>query len=166
VYAVGTLSADREEWEAQARRTSLGVRFATARLVPDRTPHAAPACEAACPSWPFRNLCPVREGVVSSGAMSAGAERLGDRECLVCRRPSGLKHYCRICEGLLGRSRKGQKPNMPARRDALHKQWNEDLQFTCKYTSVALTHNGGASNAEWEHRIPGSSRASCWSPLS
>ena len=74
---------------------------------------------------------------------------------MVCRRPSGLKHYCPICEGLLGRSRKGQKPNMPARRDALHEQWNEDLQaFTCKDTSIALTHNGGASNGEWEHRIP------------
>ena len=45
---------------------------------------------------------------------------------------------------------------MPARRDALHEQWNEDLQaFTCKYTCIALTHNGGARNAEWEHVIPG-----------
>ena len=30
VYAQGTLSADRKGWAAQARRTSLGVRFATA----------------------------------------------------------------------------------------------------------------------------------------
>jgi hypothetical protein len=74
----------------------------------------------------------------------------------VCRRPSGLKHYCPICEGLLTRKRKGQKPNMAARRDALHEQWSEELQaFTCKYTSIVLTHNGGARNAEWEHVIPG-----------
>ena len=45
---------------------------------------------------------------------------------------------------------------MPARREALRGQWNEDIQaFTCKYTSIALTHNGGARNAEWEHVIPG-----------
>lgn len=45
---------------------------------------------------------------------------------------------------------------MAARRDALHEQWNEDLQeFTCKYTSIRLDHNGGARNAEWEHVIPG-----------
>jgi hypothetical protein len=45
---------------------------------------------------------------------------------------------------------------MAARRDALHEQWNEDLQaFTCKYTSIALSHDGGARNAEWEHVIPG-----------
>jgi hypothetical protein len=74
----------------------------------------------------------------------------------VCRRPSGLKDYCPICDGLLRRNRKGQKPNIAARRDALHEQWNEDLHaFTCKYTSIALTHNGGARNAEWEHVIPG-----------
>jgi hypothetical protein len=112
--------------------------------------------EAACQSWPFRNLCAVTKGVVSSAAMSAGAERLGNRKCWVCRRPSGLKKYCPICDGLLRRTRKGQRPNMAARRDALHEQWNEDLQaFTCKYTSIVLTHDGGARNAEWEHVIPG-----------
>ena len=95
-------------------------------------------------------------GLVSCDAMSADAELLDGRECFVCLRPSGLKRYCPICEGLLTRKRKGQKPNMRARREALHDQWNEDLQaFTCKYTSIALTHTGGARNAEWEHVIPG-----------
>jgi hypothetical protein len=96
------------------------------------------------------------KGVVSFAAVSAGAEQLGNLKCSVCRRQSGLKKYCSICDGLLRRTRKGQKPNMTARRDALHEQWNEDLQaFTCKYTSIRLDHNGGARNAEWEHVIPG-----------
>ena len=77
------------------------------------------------------------------------------RTCLVCQRSSGAKHYCPICRGLLGRKRRGQKADMPARRDALRDQWNKDLQaFTCKYTGIALTHKGGARNAEWEHRTP------------
>lgn len=97
------------------------------------------------------------EGVLCSGGMNEGAEQLGDsRKCLVCQRPSGAKHFCPICEGLLGRKRKGRKPDMGARRDALREQWNIDLQaFTCKYTGIALTHNGGARNAEWEHPTPG-----------
>jgi len=89
--------------------------------------------------------------------MSEDAEQLADsRECLVCQRPCGAKHYCRICEGLLGRKRKGRKSDMAARRDALYEQWNKDLQaFICKYTGIALTHNGGARNAEWDPRHAG-----------
>ena len=45
---------------------------------------------------------------------------------------------------------------MAARREALRKQWNAELQaFICGYTGIALTHKGGARNAEWEHRRPG-----------
>ena len=78
----------------------------------------------------------------------------GDRRCF-CGEPSGLRLYCPRCEGVLGRKRKGQKPDMAARRDALHAQWNKRRKaFICAYTGIALTHKGGASNAEWEHRIP------------
>jgi hypothetical protein len=78
------------------------------------------------------------------------------RQCEACRRPSGAKRYCPICTGLLGRKRKGSKPDMAARREALRQQWNVELQaFTCGYTGIALSHKGGARNAEWEHRRPG-----------
>ncbi len=73
----------------------------------------------------------------------------------MCRRPSGAKLYCPICRGLLDRRRKGSKPDIAARREALRQQWSEKLQaFACKYTGIALSHNGGARNAEWEHRTP------------
>ena len=73
----------------------------------------------------------------------------------MCQRPSGFKHYCQICRGLIDRGRSGQRPYKAARRAALHDRWNKVLKaFTCKYTGIALTHNGGAWNAEWEHRTP------------
>jgi hypothetical protein len=78
------------------------------------------------------------------------------RQCEACRRPSGARRYCSVCTVLLGRKRKGSKPDMAARREALRQQWNAELQaFTCGYTGIALTHKGGARNAEWEHRRPG-----------
>jgi len=44
---------------------------------------------------------------------------------------------------------------MAARRDALRAQWNKRRKaFVCAYTGISLTHKGGATNAEWEHRIP------------
>jgi hypothetical protein len=83
----------------------------------------------------------------------------GDRTCF-CGEPSVLRLYCPRCEGLLGRSRKGYKPDMAARRNALHAQWDEGRDegrgaFVCAYTGISLTHKGGATNAEWEHVIPG-----------
>ena len=79
----------------------------------------------------------------------------GEQNCVVCTDPSGLKDYCNRCRNLLERKRKGQKPDMAARRAAMYEQWRGDLHaFVCKYTGIALTHSGGARNAEWEHVIP------------
>ena len=79
----------------------------------------------------------------------------GDQKTCFCGEPSGLRLYCPRCEGLLGRGRKGYKPDMGARRNALHAQWNKGRKaFICKYTGISLTDKGGATNAEWEHVIP------------
>jgi hypothetical protein len=84
------------------------------------------------------------------------AQLPGEEHCEVCRDPSGLKRYCERCRNLLTRKRKGQQPDIAARRAAMRDQWRDDLHaFACKYTGVALTHAGGARNAEWEHVIPG-----------
>lgn len=76
------------------------------------------------------------------------------RRCLVCGSPSEARDYCARCAGLLRHDKR--KGSRKARLQALHDQWNEDLQaFTCRYTKSALTHTGGARDAEWEHRTPG-----------
>jgi hypothetical protein len=81
---------------------------------------------------------------------------LGDssRQCLVCHDFSGPKGYCPRCASLLRPSQR--KGNRQARLEAMHDQLDEDRHaFICKYTKTALTHTGGARDAEWEHRTPG-----------
>jgi hypothetical protein len=90
---------------------------------------------------------------------SVAMDAAGDRRCF-CGEKSGLKLFCPRCDGLLRRTRKGSKPNMAARRNALDAQWRASTgedpgAFVCAYTGIALTHKGGATNAEWEHVIPG-----------
>jgi hypothetical protein len=65
-----------------------------------------------------------------------------------------MKKYCQRCAALLRPNpRKGSRG---ARLAALHAQWDEGRRvFICKYTGTALTHSGGARDAEWEHATPG-----------
>lgn len=86
--------------------------------------------------------------------MSDTGGAIEPRRCLVCGSVSGSKRYCGRCSRLLSSSKR--KGTRAARLRALHDQWNEDHQaFMCKYTDAALTHTGGARDAEWEHRTPG-----------
>ena len=73
----------------------------------------------------------------------------------MCDQASGSKKYCPDCARLINRKRTGLKPNKDRRRERLDAQWCEDRKaFICEYTGIALTRNGGARNAEWEHVIP------------
>lgn len=90
--------------------------------------------------------------------MSDGTGVAEPRRCEVCRTPSDPKRFCIRCAGLLKYNKR--KGSREARIQALHDQWNEDLQaFTCKYTKTALVHTGGARDAEWEHPTPGNNES-------
>ena len=78
--------------------------------------YAPRRAKQACPSWPFRNLFAVTKGVVSSAAVSAGAERLGNRKCSVCRRPSGSSaaRSCRCSSARRSAASRPRRPGGPA----------------------------------------------------
>jgi hypothetical protein len=76
-----------------------------------------------------------------------------ERACKICERSSGRWEYCDDCYILVERLKDLEGRDMERGREVMRRQWDAARQaFICEYTGIELSLQGGARDAEWEHR--------------